>query len=159
MGVSKYISKVKTINHTHDTIYNFLSNFNNLGKFINDFTLEQISSQLPDGSIDSFESDYDSCRFHISSLGEAGFRIIEREPTKTIKITGEGKIPFQLHLWIQIAQTGPYESKIRLTLHADMGFMIKAIIGNKLKEGIDRMADALAMIPYNQVGNQDYLLN
>ncbi len=149
MGVNKYVSEVKTIKHTHDTVFNFLSDFNNLGKFFNEFTIDQISQQLPQGSIEDFESDYDSCRFRISKLGEAGFRIIDREPTKTIKITGEGKIPIEILLWIQIVPSGPYETKIRLTLHAEMSFMIKAMIGNKLNDGINKLADALTMIPYN----------
>lgn len=148
MGTNKYVSDVKIITQTHETIFNFLSDFNNLGQFFNEFTIDQISKQLPQGSIDDFESDYDSCRFNISSLGEAGFRIIERDPTKSIKITGEGKIPFEMFLWIQILPSGPYESKIRLTLHADMGFMIKALIGNKLQDGINKLAHALTMIPY-----------
>lgn len=148
MSMSKYVSDVKTINNNNQVVYNFLSDFNNLSVFFNEFTLAQISQQIPKANIEDFESDTDSCRFTISSLGEAGLRIIERESPKTIKITGEGKIPFELYLWIQILPVTPYQSKIRLTLHANMNMMIKMMAGKKMKEGINKLADALTMLPY-----------
>ena len=37
---------------------------------------------------------------------------------------------------------------MKLTLRADLNPMIKMMIGGKLKEGINKFADMLAMIPY-----------
>ncbi|MCF8361891.1 MAG: SRPBCC family protein [Prolixibacteraceae bacterium] len=148
MGVSKYVSDIKTINNNNEVIFNYLSDFNNLSVFFNEFTLAQISRQIPKANIEDFESDSESCRFTISSVGEAGLRIIDREFPKTIKITGEGKIPFDLFLWIQILPVTPYQSKIRLTLHADMNMMIKMVAGKKMKDGINKLADAICMLPY-----------
>jgi hypothetical protein len=148
MSVNKYVSDVKTINNNNETIFNYLSDFNNLAVFFNEFTLAQISQQIPKANIENFESDTESCRFTISSVGEAGLRIIDRVFPKTLKITGEGKIPFDLLFWIQILPVTPYQSKIRLTLHADMNMMIKMVAGKKMKEGINKLADALTMLPY-----------
>lgn len=148
MSESKYVSDVKIINHNNEVVYNYLSNFNNLGQFFNEYTLQQISQQIPNGSIDDFRVDDDSCHFTISSLGEAGLRIIERESPKMIKITGEGKVPFELFLWIQILPVSAYQCKIRLTLHANMNMMIKMMAGKKMKEGINKLADALTQFPY-----------
>lgn len=148
MSVSKYISEVKHINQNSEVVYQFLSDFNNLGQFFNENTLAQISQQIPNGSIDEFHTDTDSCRFTISSMGEAGFKIIEREVPKMIKISGEGKIPFEVFLWIQILPVSAYQCKMRLTLHANMNMMIKMVAGKKMKDGIDKLADALAQFPY-----------
>lgn len=149
MGVSKYISEVKVINQNNQVVYNYLSDFNKLGQYFNEHTLAQISEQIPNGSIENFTSDMDSCHFTISNSGEAGFRIIDREAPKMIKITGEGKIPFELFLWIQILPVDSYKCKMRLTLHANMNMMIKMVAGKKMKEGINRMADALAQLPFH----------
>ncbi|MDA3928721.1 MAG: hypothetical protein PF541_07150 [Prolixibacteraceae bacterium] len=148
MSANKYVSDVKTINHNNEVVYNYLSDFNKLGLLLNEHTLAQLSQQIPNGSIDDFGSDSDSCHFTISSMGEAGFRIIERDTPKMIKITGEGKIPFELYLWIQVLPLTPYQCKIRLTIHANMNMMIKMVAGKKLKEGINKLADALTQIPY-----------
>ncbi len=148
MSVSKYVSEIKIINHNNELVYSFLSNFQNLGLFFNEYTLAQISQQIPKVSITDFTTDSDSCRFNISSFGKAGFRIIERESPKMIKITGEGKIPFEVYLWIQILPVTPYQCKLRLTLHAHLNMMMKMMIGKKFDEGINKIADALAMLPY-----------
>lgn len=148
MGTSKYVSDVKTVNQNHQIVFTFLSNFNNLGQFFNEYTLSQIAQQIPNASIDNFQSDADSCNFTISKIGLVGMRIIDREPTKTIKISGEGNIPFQLFLWIQILPAGAYQSKIRLTLHADLNMMMKIMANKKIKDGINKLAEALTMLPY-----------
>lgn len=148
MAVSKYVSDVKIIQQNNEIVYRFLSDFNNLGQFFNEYTLSQISQQIPNGSIDDFRSDVDSCHFTISSMGEAGLRIIEREEPKMLKITGEGKIPFPLFLWIQILPVSDYQCKIRLTLHAEMNMMIKMMAGKKMKEGINKLAEAMTQFPY-----------
>jgi len=148
MSVNKYVSEVKVINHNQDVVYNFLSDFKNLGMFFNEYTLAQISQQIPKGSITDFNSDSDSCRFTISPLGEAGFRIVEREASKMIKIAGEGKIPFEVFLWIQLLPMSAYQCKMRLTVHANLNMMMKMMVGKKLDQGINKMADALAMLPY-----------
>lgn len=148
MSMSKYVSDIKTVNQNHQLIYNYLSDFRNIAVFFNENTLNMISQQIPKASIENFEADYDSCSFTIASYGEAGLRIIDREPAKTIKITGEGKIPFELFFWIQILPTSAYQSKIRLTLHANLNMMMKMMAGKKLKDGINQLADALCKLPY-----------
>jgi hypothetical protein len=148
MSVSKYISDVKMVNHNHEVVYNYLSDFNNLSQFFNEYTLAQISQQLPKGKITDFRSDTDSFKFTISPLGEAGLEIIEREAPKTIKITATGNIPFEAFLWIQVLPVSAYQSKIRLTVHADLNFMMKMMVGKKLTDGINKLADALTLFPY-----------
>jgi carbon monoxide dehydrogenase subunit G len=150
MSVSKYISEVKTANHNSEVIYNYLSNFNNLGRFINESTLENIAKQVPQIKIESFESDADSCRFSISPIGQAGLEIIDREPFKTIKIAGSGNLPGKILIWIQIVPVSPYQSKLRITLHAELNMMLKMMAGKKLKDGVDKLAEMLSLFPYTQ---------
>lgn len=148
MSVSKFVSDVKTINQNQEIVFNFLNNFNNLGQFFNEYTLAQISQQIPNAKISDFSSDEESCSFTISGYGEAGFRIIDREAPKMIKVTGTGKIPFEVFLWIQILPVTPYQCKMRLTLHASLNMMMKMVVGKKMKEGINKLAEALTQLPY-----------
>jgi hypothetical protein len=148
MSVSKYVSDVKTIAQNQEIVFNYLNNFENLGQFFNEYTLAQISQQVPNAQITDFSSDKEGCSFTISGFGEAGFRIIDREAPKMIKITGTGKIPFEVYLWIQILPVTPYQCKMRLTLHAGLNMMMKMIAGKKMKDGINKLAEALAKLPY-----------
>ena len=148
MGITKYVSDVKIVRNNQEIIYNYLSNFENLSKYINEGLLEKMTEQIPQIKISNFESDVDSCRFQISGLGLAEIRIIDREPFKTIKVTSSGSLPVSITFWIQLLPVDAYETKLRLVLDADMNMMIKMMVNKKLEEGINKMADMLAALPY-----------
>jgi carbon monoxide dehydrogenase subunit G len=148
MGTSRYISDIKIINNNQEIVYNYLSNFENLSKYVNEGLLEKITEQIPQIKVSDFESDADSCRFQVSGMGQAEIRIIEREPVKTIKISSGGNMPMNIVFWIQLLPVEAYKTKLRLTLDAEMSMMIKMFVGKKLDEGINRLADTLAALPY-----------
>ena len=148
MGTTKYVSDVKVINNNQEIIFNYLSNFENLSKYVNEGLLSKMSEQIPQIKISNFESDSDSCRFQIAGMGIAEIRIIERELYKTIKINSSGGIPVGITFWIQLLSGSDYETKLRLTLDADMSMMIKMMVNKKLEEGINQLADMLAGLPY-----------
>lgn len=148
MGITKYVSDIKIIQNNQEIVYNYLSNFENLSKYVNEGLLEKMTEQVPQLKISNFESDADSCRFEIGGMGQAEIRIIEREAPKNIKISSSGSMPVEIVFWIQLLPVSPYETKLRLTLNAEMSMMIKMMVNSKLEEGINRMADMLAALPY-----------
>jgi len=148
MGTTKYVSDIKVIRNNQEIIFNYLSNFENLSKYVNEGLLSKMSEQIPQIKISNFESDSDSCRFQIAGMGLAEIRIIEREPHKTIKINSSGGIPVGITFWIQLLSVSDYETKLRLTLDADMSMMIKMMVNKKLEEGINQLAEMLAGLPY-----------
>ncbi len=148
MSTTKYVSDIKIISQNQEIIFNYLSNFENLSKYVNEGLLTKMTEQIPQIQISNFESDSDSCRFQIAGMGLAEIRIIEREPHKTIKINSSGGMPVGITFWIQLLPVSAYETKLRLTLDADMSMMIKMMVNKKLEEGINRLADMLAALPY-----------
>lgn len=148
MSLEKYTSQVKEINHNEQVIYNYLSNFENLSGYLNSGLIEKITEKVPQIKITDFSSDRDSCKFNITGLGLAEIRIVNREPFKTIKVESSGGLPISLTFWIQLMAEDNFTTKMRLTLHAEMSLMIKMLAGGKLGEGIDRLADTLASLPY-----------
>jgi carbon monoxide dehydrogenase subunit G len=148
MSTTKYVSDVKVINNNQEVVFNYLSNFENLSKYVNEGLLSKMTEQIPQIKISNFESDTDSCRFQIAGMGLAEIRIIDREPHKTIKISSSGSMPVSIVFWIQLLPVSVYETKLRLTLNADMSMMIKMMVSKKLEEGINKLADVLAALPY-----------
>lgn len=148
MALQKYVSDVKNIEQNHEVVYNYLSNFENLATYVNDGLLAKMNEAVPQVQVNDFESDSDSCRFNISGMGQAEIRIIEREPSKTIKIASSGNLPMGITFWVQILPTSAYQCKIKLTLHAEMSMMIKMMVNSKLKDGINQVAEMLTKLPY-----------
>jgi len=148
MGVSKYVSEVKLINHNQQIVFNYLSNFENLSTYLNSGLIEKITEKVPQVKITDFESDQDSCKFNITGFGVAEIKIVNREPFKTIKVESSGSLPLSFTFWIQLLPVDEYNTKIRLTLHAELSMMIKMMVGNKLEEGINQLAETLSKLPY-----------
>ncbi|MEE0990778.1 MAG: SRPBCC family protein, partial [Paludibacteraceae bacterium] len=89
----------------------------------------------------------DSCSVKVDTMGEIGFKIIEREEYKCIKFASD-KSPVEFYIWIQLVEKAPYDTKAKITLKADIPFMLKMFVKNKLADGINQAADLLTKIQY-----------
>ena len=83
----------------------------------------------------------------MDSVGEVGVKIIEREEFKCIKFASDNS-PVQFNIWIQLVEKAPYDTKAKITFKADLPFMIKMFIKDKLANGLDQVADLLTKIQY-----------
>ncbi|MEG1616746.1 MAG: SRPBCC family protein [Bacteroidales bacterium] len=136
--MATFESPVKTIAASQEAVYTKFSNLSNLAA---------IKDRLPEDKIKEFEFDNDSVSFSVSPIGKLGLRIIEREPFKTIKFESE-KSPIQFNLWIQLVSAAPYETKVKITLKAELNMFIKPMVSKPLQDALDKMADMMTMLPY-----------
>lgn len=74
-------------------------------------------------------------------------RVIDRDEPKTIKFESDNS-PLSFSFWIQILPVTETSSKIKLTIDADIPFFAKGMVSKPLQEGIEKIADALSMIPF-----------
>ncbi|MCQ2336578.1 MAG: SRPBCC family protein [Paludibacteraceae bacterium] len=111
--------------------------------------IDKYKEQVPQEQvkIKDIELSKDSCFITVEPVGKIGLKIIEAEPYKTVKFASESS-PLDFNFWIQLVEKEPGDTKLRLTLRADIPFMIKAMIGSKLEQGIEMMAEALTKIEY-----------
>ena len=133
--MTTYESDIKTISSGEEVVFGILSDLKNLEKLQENPSLKDKAKDL--------EFDTDSCSFVVEGFGKMGFRIIEREPFKTIKFVSE-KAPMELNVWIQLKQVSENETQMKLTMKADLPAMIKMMMDKKIKEGINSIADLLA---------------
>ena len=136
--MTDFISDIKTIPYGNQIVYETLSDLNNL---------ERIKHRIPSDKIEDFTFDSDSCSFTVNPVGKVRFSIIDREPLKTIKLTAD-QSPVAVNMWIQLKETGEKETKMKLTIKADLNPFLKPMISKPLQEGIDQIADIIAKIPY-----------
>ncbi len=141
MAEVKYESKVTRALANAEDVYAVLSDLSNL---------EKVRDLIPQDKIKEMEFDQDYARFKVDGLGQkVCIRIVEREPEKTVKF-GVENIPVQANMWIQMKQMGENDTRVRLTIKADMPVMFKMMLDKKMQEGIDQAADMLAQMPYQQ---------
>lgn len=134
--MTTYESEIKTISSSEEVVFDILGNLNNLSKVADN---KAVGDKIKD-----LQYDTDTCSFAVEGFGRVGFRIVEREPFKTIKLEAENT-PVPINVWIQLKQVADNDTKMKLTLKAELPAMIKMMLDKKLKDGINAIADFLVV--------------
>ena len=136
--MAKFESSVKHIPYPQENVYRNISDLNNLSR---------IRDRIPSDKIQDFTFDSDTVSLSVPPVGQISLRIVERDEPKCVKFeTEQSPIPF--NLWIQVLPVDENNSKIKVTVKADIPFMLKALVSSPLQDGIDKIAEALAQISY-----------
>lgn len=136
--MSKFESSIKQISYPQQSVYNMLSDLTNI---------ERVKDKVPEDKLKDLTFDKDTISISVSPVGQISMRIVERDEPKTIKFASENS-PMSFNFWIQILPVSDTASKMKLTIDADIPFFAKGMVSGPLKEGIEKIADALATIPY-----------
>ncbi len=128
--LEKYESKQQQIRRSAETVYDALADFNNFTPMVAD-------------RVEGWKVDGDTCSFRVKGM-EMGLRMVEKIPGQLIKLEATDASPIGFTFWLQLKETAPYDTRMRLVLHAEMNMMIKMMVGAKLRDGIDQMAEQIA---------------
>ena len=139
----QFESNVKHVPYSQERVYNKLADLNNLEGVRE--RLDMVKDKL-DGKLEDMSFDRDSITLKVQGISLT-LRIIEREPLKCIKFEGD-KSPIPLNLWIQILPVTQEEAKMKVTIRAEVNMFMKAMVSKPLQEGVEKLADMLAMLPY-----------
>ena len=141
MAATKYESKIGQIPHEDKVVYAVLSNLENLQRF---------SEMIPKDKVKEMEITADYIRIKIDGMAQKfTIRIVEKEEYKTIKF-GVDNIPMAVNMWIQLKQVDEQDTRIKLTIKADIPMMFRMMFEKKLQQGLDQAVDMLCQVPYNQ---------
>ncbi len=136
--MTEFVSEIKTIPHNEDCVYAMLSDLSNL---------ERIRDRIPQDKIKDLEFNSNSCSFAVAHVGKICFEIVEREPCKTIKFTTTNS-PVPLFTWIQLKQVAEGDTRLRVTVHADLNPFIKPMVSKPLQDALDKISTVIASLPY-----------
>jgi hypothetical protein len=136
--MSQFESSVKIIPYGQQQVYAKLSDLNNL---------ETVKNSIPADKVKNMSFDADTLSFNVAPVGSITLEIIEREPYESIKFeTTQSPMPF--NMCIQLVGGGEMECKMKLTVSIDINPFMKGMIQKPLQEGLEKMADMLALIQY-----------
>lgn len=136
--MSQFESSVKQVAYPQEKVYQMLSDLSNL---------DRVKDRLPEDKFKDMSFDRDSVSITMNPVGTITLSIVEREEPKCVKFEAtQSLIPF--NLWIQMLPVTDTTSKLKCTIKAELNPFIKPMVSGPLQEALDKMADALAMIPY-----------
>ena len=141
MAEQKYESKIESIPAPVAQVYPVLSNLSNL---------ERVKDLLPSDKVSDVEISPDVIKMKVDGLGQRiAIRIVERIENDTIKF-GLDNIPMQANFWIQLKEVSPVDTRVKLTVKADIPVFFRMMIEKKLQKGLDDAARMLTQFPYSQ---------
>lgn len=108
----------REINATQETVFAYLSDFNNFEEL------------MPD-SVTNWQSSTDNCSFKMQGLAKIAMRMSERVPHSSIFIKSEGESPFDFTLTIHI---DPHDNHAlaRLIFEAEINMFMRMIVEKSL---------------------------
>lgn len=135
---SKFESSVKQVPYSQQAVYNNISDLTNL---------EKVRDRIPEDKVQGFSFDQDTVSINVAPVGELKLRICDREEPKCVKFeTVQSPVPF--NVWVQVLPVDENSSKMKVTVKADLNPFIKSMVEKPLQEGVEKIADALAMVRY-----------
>ena len=137
-GDSKFESSVKLVPYSQQAVYNNISDLRNL---------EKVRDRVPEDKVKDFSFDQDTLSINVAPVGELKLRICDREEPKCVKFeTVQSPVPFKV--WVQVLPVDENSSKMKVTVKAELNPFIKSMVEKPLQEGVEKIADALAMVHY-----------
>ena len=127
--MTEYTSKLVQIKRPDHEIFGVLSRFDNFTPIVREH-------------LDEWDATEDNCSFKAKGF-KIRLKMVDKEPCKTIKVTGD-ELPFEFYFWIQLKSVAPEDTRMRLTIHAKLNAMMKMMLGKKLEQGLDKVADQIA---------------
>ena len=129
--MTKYESRIGKLDTSGEKAFGFLSDFRNFSRFI------------PADKIKEWEASAEQCKFSVDGIGKAGLKIIEKEPNKLVKISGDGTAGLEFFFWIQIKEIEKNDTRIKLTIKADLNPMMKMVAAKPLKSFVNLMINKI----------------
>lgn len=159
--MTEYKSEVKKIYSSVERVYARLSDLSHLAAFkemaadpsMRETFLQQAGDKVTPEQLDTFAQKIQEVEFTRDSVsgntpvGDVTLQIVEREEPKCVKFELQGA-PVAANMWIQLLPNGDSECAMRITVKADLNFFIKQMVGKKLQQGVDGLAEMLSKIPY-----------
>ena len=137
-STTKFESSVKQIPYSQEAVFRNISDLNNL---------EKVRDRIPEDKVSDFSFDQDTVSLQVPPVGELKLRICDREEPKCVKFeTVQSPVPF--NVWVQVLPVDENNSKMKVTVKAELNPFIKSMVEKPLQDGVEKIADALAQVHY-----------
>lgn len=127
--MQEYISKQHRILRPAEQIFDLVSRF------------DRLTPALAD-RVEGWQADADTCSFRAKGF-TIRLRMSEKVAPKHVKIEGDG-VPMDFALWLQLQAVDPTDTRMRIVLHTELNTMMKMMLGGKLQQAVDRIAEGIA---------------
>jgi len=124
-------SPATALNAPADRAYAFLSNLDNMARF------------MPEQVV-NWKSEKSSCSFDIKGMAHISLLLGERIENKLVTVDSGPDNPIELQLLFHLVEKTPETCECTVTLHAELSMMLQMMASGPLQNLVDIMAAKLA---------------
>ena len=100
---------------------------------------------VPEDKRGDVTADFDTIHAVVQGFS-IGVKVVQRTPYSKIEFADDGA-PFRFRLVMHFDPAGdPYKTDFQIVLDADLNFMMKTLLGGKLKDALDKVVDGLVAV-------------
>ena len=97
---------------------------------------------LPEDKKQGVTADFDSIHADVQGFN-IGVKVVSRTPYSKVEYADDGA-PFKFTLRLTFdPASDPYKTEFQIVLDADLNFMMKTLLGGKIKDALDKVVDSL----------------
>lgn len=98
---------------------------------------------LPEDKKKDISADFDSIHAVVQGFN-IGVKVVERVPYSKICLQDDGApFNFKLTLNFDASSENPYKTDFSIEVDAELNFMMKTLLGSKIKDGLNKAVDSL----------------
>ncbi len=98
---------------------------------------------IPEDKKGDVTADFDSIHATVQGFN-VGVKVTQRTPYSRIEFADDGApFQFKLAMHFDAASADPYKTDFQIVLDAELNFMMKTLLGGKLKDALDKVVDGL----------------
>jgi hypothetical protein len=122
--LSVYESRTGILSCTPAEAYNFVTDIRNFKRFI------------PDGTINNWQSESDTCSFNVSVVGTVSVRITGKEPCSKVTYNGDALKKNDFTLILNIGSKND-RAEVKILLEAEMNPMLKMMANKPIAQFLE----------------------
>ena len=127
-------SRIGKISRDAEDIYPLLS----------DFT--KAATMMPQDKLKDAVIEVDRVKVNHPEAGDIEFKIMEKTPYSQIKYSGVIKNSFDFFMWLQLKTVADHDTRLKITIRAEVPSVIGWTIKGKIKEMLDQIMDRIEKI-------------
>ena len=111
--------------------------------------MRNFAQMLPEDKRDSVNATYDTIEATVNGF-KIGVRVVDRQPYSKLELEDDNA-PFHFGITIHFEEAPEHRTDFSINLRAELNFMMKAMLGGKIKEALDKVVDGLVAVSEGRV--------
>ena len=129
--LSHFESRTGKLSCTSEECFAFVTDIRNFQRFV------------PEGTINNWQAEKESCSFSVSMLGTVSLRITQKEKYKTVVYNGDALKKNDFELVLHIADNSNNYAEVRVALNADLNPMMKMIATKPIGQFLEMLINEM----------------